>query len=76
MYILQINVEYDTIEEGETIARTFADYWVVCRKSGHRSFFVVLNQKSANFAEINGTYVFYETPDHSIITLFFSRSQT
>ena len=34
--------------------RTLSDYWVVCRKSGHRRFFVVLNQKSANFAEING----------------------
>ena len=52
--VLQINVEYENIEEGETIARTFADYWVVCRKSGHRSFFVILNQKNANFAEING----------------------
>ncbi len=54
--MFQINREYEHIEEGETIARTFADYWVVCRKSGHRSFFVVLNQKSANFAEINGMY--------------------
>ena len=34
--------------------RTLGDSWVVCRKSGHRRFFVVLNQKSANFAEING----------------------
>ena len=47
-------MEYNSIDEGETIARTFSDYWVVCRKSGHRRFFVVLNQKNANFAEVNG----------------------
>ena len=56
LFPCQINTEYDSIDEGETIARTFADYWVVCRKSGHRSFFVVLNQKNANFAEINGKF--------------------
>lgn len=54
---VQINAEYDGIEEGETIMRTLGDSWVVTRKSGHRRFFVVLNQKSANFAEINGESV-------------------
>ena len=34
--------------------RTLSDFWVVCRKSGHRRFFVILTQKNANFAEING----------------------
>ena len=43
-----------SIDEGETIMRTMSDCWVVCRKSGHRRFFVVLQQKSVNFAEING----------------------
>ena len=56
-YFRQINVEYDTIDEGETVARTYSDYWVVCRKSGHRRFFVLLNQKNANFAEINGVWL-------------------
>ncbi|XP_064406306.1 vacuolar fusion protein CCZ1 homolog isoform X2 [Halichondria panicea] len=51
--LADINSEYDSIEEGETIMRTLGDSWVVTRKSGHRRFFVVLNQKSANFAEIN-----------------------
>ncbi len=50
-----ISVSYvHRVEEGETIMRTMTDYWVVCRKSGHRRFFVVLQQKSANFAEVNG----------------------
>ena len=34
--------------------RTLSDFWVVCRKSGHRRFFVILTQRNANFAEING----------------------
>lgn len=51
---MQINSKYDNIDEGETIMRTLGDSWVVIRKSGHRRFFVVLNQKSANFADING----------------------
>ncbi len=57
----QINSEYDSIEEGETIMRTLGDSWVVTRKSGHRRFFVVLNQKSANFAEINGGWQHYSS---------------
>ena len=53
--LLQVNVEYDKFEEGETIIRTAANNWVACRKSGHRRFFVVFTQnKAANFAEING----------------------
>ena len=44
----------NSLDEGETIMRTLTDYWVVCRKSGHRRFFVVLTQKNSNFAEING----------------------
>ena len=39
--------------------RTMSDFWVVCRKSGHRRFFVILNQKNANFAEINGELSLY-----------------
>jgi len=54
MYVTVILSVRLRIEEGETIMRTLSDYWVVCRKSGHRRFFVVLNQKSANFAEITG----------------------
>lgn len=54
MYVTVILSVCLRIEEGETIMRTLSDYWVVCRKSGHRRFFVVLNQKSANFAEITG----------------------
>lgn len=50
--LIEINTEYNSIDEGETVARTFSDYWVVCRKSGHRRFFVLLNQKNANFAEV------------------------
>ena len=42
------------LDEGETIMRTLSDFWVVCRKSGHRRFFVIITQKNANFAEING----------------------
>ena len=42
------------LDEGETIMRTLSDFWIVCRKSGHRRFFVILTQKNANFAEING----------------------
>lgn len=53
---MQINSKYDDIEEGETIMRTLGDLWVVTRKSGHRRFFVVLNPKNANFADINGKY--------------------
>ena len=49
-----MNAEYDSIEEGETVVRTVADYWVVCRKTAHRRFFVVVTQKSANFAEVTG----------------------
>lgn len=61
---LQINTEYNSIDEGETIARTFSDYWVVCRKSGHRRFFILLNQKNANFAEINGKLKFLVLTGH------------
>ena len=51
----QINVEYEKFDEGETIVRTAANNWVACRKSGHRRFFVVFTQnKTSNFAEING----------------------
>ena len=53
---MQVNVEYDKINEGETIIRTAANSWVACRKSGHQRFFVVFTQKkAANFAEINCT---------------------
>ncbi len=55
-FLMQINSKYDDIEEGETIMRTLGDLWVVTRKSGHRRFFVVLNPKNANFADINGKY--------------------
>lgn len=52
LLLTEINEEYDRLDEGETIMRTLADFWVVCRKSGHRRFFIILTQKSANFAEI------------------------
>ena len=42
------------VEEGETVIRTMVDYWVVARKSGHRRFMVLLNQRSSNFSEIHG----------------------
>ncbi|CAI8013593.1 Vacuolar fusion protein CCZ1 homolog [Geodia barretti] len=51
--IIDLNREYNELDEGETIMRTLSDFWVVCRKSGHRRFFVILTQKNANFAEIN-----------------------
>jgi hypothetical protein len=51
--ITELNTEYDELDEGETIVRTLSDFWVVCRKSGHRRFFVILSQRNANFAEIN-----------------------
>ena len=58
LWTLQVNVEYDKFEEGETIIRTVANSWVACRKSGHRRFYVVFTQnKTANFAEINGRVV-------------------
>lgn len=34
--------------------KTSTDNWVVGKKSDHREFFVVINQKNANLIEING----------------------
>lgn len=43
-----------SLNEGETVIRTVADYWIVARKNGHRRFFVLFIQKDVNFAEVNG----------------------
>ncbi|KAL5473104.1 hypothetical protein EMCRGX_G027549 [Ephydatia muelleri] len=51
--LVEINLDYDWVEEGETVIRTMVDYWLVARKSGHRRFMVLLNQRSSNFSEIN-----------------------
>lgn len=40
-------------EDGEIIVKTSTDNWVVGKKSDHREFFVVINQKNANLIEIN-----------------------
>ena len=42
------------VEEGETVVKTNSEYWVVGKKSDQREFYVVLNNKMANLAEING----------------------
>ena len=42
------------VDEGETVIKTASDYWVVGKKSDQREFYVVLNNKMANLAEING----------------------
>ena len=60
-----------SLDEGETIMRTVSDFWVVCCKSGHRRFFVIINQKNANFADINGEQNFALV---TIILLFLSLS--
>ncbi|XP_003387660.1 PREDICTED: vacuolar fusion protein CCZ1 homolog [Amphimedon queenslandica] len=51
--LTQLNAEYDKLNEGETVIRTIADYWIVARKNGHRRFFVLFTQKDVNFAEVN-----------------------
>lgn len=56
------------LNEGETVIRTLADYWVVARKNGHRRFFVLFTQKDVNFAEVNGNESATYTP-HSYLFL-------
>ena len=50
LYILTVY----SLDEGETVIKTVADYWLVARKNGHRRFFVLFTQKDVNFAEVNG----------------------
>lgn len=38
----------------EIIAKTLDDYWIACRCSNFREFYVVLQQKDANLIDING----------------------
>ncbi|CAI9723484.1 Hypothetical predicted protein [Octopus vulgaris] len=40
-------------DDAETIVKTLNDSWVVGKKSDHREFYVVINQKNANLIEIN-----------------------
>lgn len=40
-------------EDAETIVKTLNDSWVVGKKSDHREFYVVINQKNASLIEIN-----------------------
>ena len=47
------------LNEGETVIRTIADYWIVARKNGHRRFFVLFTQKDVNFAEVNGNLIHF-----------------
>ena len=47
------------VDEGETVIKTASDYWVVGKKSDQREFYVVLNNKMANLAEINGMLTIY-----------------
>lgn len=47
-------LQFNRLDEGETVIKTVADYWIVARKNGHRRFFVVFTQKDVNFAEVNG----------------------
>uniref|UniRef100_K1PLK1 Uncharacterized protein n=1 Tax=Magallana gigas TaxID=29159 RepID=K1PLK1_MAGGI len=68
-------------EDGEIIVKTSTDNWVVGKKSDHREFFVVINQKNANLIEINdsGVYVFdmSEPPSKKRKTIldFFRRKE-
>lgn len=56
-------------EDGEIIVKTSTDNWVVGKKSDHREFFVVINQKNANLIEINGK----PTSCHSIPNVVWKR---
>ena len=44
----------ENLEEGEIIAKTNSDAWVVGRRSDQREFYVILSNKTANLIEVNG----------------------
>nr|XP_022313325.1 vacuolar fusion protein CCZ1 homolog isoform X2 [Crassostrea virginica] len=51
--LTDISTDMSSAEDGEIIVKTSTDNWVVGKKSDHREFFVVINQKNANLIEIN-----------------------
>ncbi|KAG5876888.1 hypothetical protein JTB14_003212 [Gonioctena quinquepunctata] len=38
---------------GETIVKTMNDYWVVCKTSNSREFYIALQQKNASLIDIS-----------------------
>lgn len=61
MHVHELTTGCRSPEDGEIIVKTSTDNWVVGKKSDHREFFVVINQKNANLIEINGKSTTYHS---------------
>jgi len=56
------------MDDGELIAKTTSDCWVVGKRCDKREVYVVISHKNANLIEINGMLVF----DHVLLALLFA----